>query len=52
MIPGEAVTGNYFQTLGIDAAIGRTLLPEDDVAPGAHAVVMLGYGVLAECFWR
>ena len=44
MIPGEAVTGNYFQTLGIEAAIGRTLLPEDDVAPGAHPVVMLGYG--------
>ena len=50
MIPGEAVTGNYFQTLGIDAAIGRTLLPEDDVAPGAHAVVMLGYGYWQSAF--
>ena len=44
MVPGEAVTGNYFRTLGIDAAVGRTLLPEDDVAPGGHPVVMLGYG--------
>ena len=50
MIPGEAVTGNYFQTLGIEAAIGRTLLPEDDLAPGAHPVVMLGYGYWQNAF--
>jgi predicted permease len=38
------VTGNYFPTLGIEAELGRTILPEDDVAPGAHPVVMLGHG--------
>jgi len=43
MVPGEAVTGNYFETLGIPAALGRTIASEDDVAPGAHAVVMLGH---------
>lgn len=43
VMPGEAVTGNYFSTLGIEAAIGRTLLPDDDVAPGAHPVVVLGH---------
>ena len=43
----EAVTGNYFTLRGIDAHLGRTLLPEDDVAPGAHQVAMLGYG-----FWQ
>lgn len=42
MTVGEAVTGNYFTTLGIEAVLGRTLLPEDDVAPGGLAVVMLG----------
>jgi predicted permease len=42
--PAEMVTGNYFPTLGIEAELGRTILPEDDVAPGAHPVVMLGHG--------
>jgi predicted permease len=47
VVPTEVVTGNFFPTLGIEAALGRTLLPEDDVAPGAHPVVMLGHG-----FWQ
>jgi macrolide transport system ATP-binding/permease protein len=37
---GEIVTGNYFQVLGVPAAIGRTILPSDD-APGAPLVVMV-----------
>jgi putative ABC transport system permease protein len=44
MLPTEVVTGNYFTILGIHAAFGRTLLPEDDDAPGAHAVVVVGHG--------
>ena len=44
LVAGEAVTGNYFTTLGIEAELGRLLLPEDDVAPGGHAVVVLGHG--------
>ena len=32
---GEVVTGNYFQVLGVRAALGRTLLPSDENAPGA-----------------
>ncbi len=44
---GEMVSGGFFPTLGMDAALGRTLLPEDDVSPGAHWVVMLGHG-----FWQ
>ena len=39
---GEVVTGSYFQVLGINAALGRTLLPEDDV-PGAERVVVLSH---------
>lgn len=42
-LTGHAVTGNYFGLLGVDMEIGRPLLPEDDIAPGAHAVVVLGY---------
>ncbi|MGW8267285.1 MAG: ABC transporter permease [Longimicrobiales bacterium] len=41
---GEMVSGTWFPTLGLDAALGRTLLPEDDVSPGAHYVVMLTHG--------
>ena len=41
--PAEAVTGSYFPMLGIEAAVGRTLLPSDDVARGGHPVVMLDY---------
>ena len=43
MVPAELVSGNFFPMLGVDAAVGRTLLPEDDVSPGGHPVVMLGY---------
>ncbi|MDX1383198.1 MAG: ABC transporter permease, partial [Thermoanaerobaculia bacterium] len=42
-IAGEAVTGNYFSVLGIPALIGRPLLPDDDVAPGAHPVAVLSH---------
>jgi len=41
---GELVSGTYFPLLGLNAAIGRTLLPEDDVSPGAHYVMMLSHG--------
>jgi len=40
------VTGNYFQTLGVQPALGRAILPSDD-APGAPPVVLLSFG-----FWR
>ena len=43
MAPAEAVTGSYFPMLGIEAAVGRTLLPSDDVSRGGHPVVMLDY---------
>ena len=46
MALGEVVTGNYFQVLGVRAAVGRTLLPEDDV-PGAPRAVMISPGCYA-----
>src|SRR6266850_374918 len=39
---GEIVTGNYFQVLGVPAAVGRTILPEDD-RPAADRVVMVSH---------
>jgi predicted permease len=44
---GNLVTGSYFQMLGVNAAMGRTLLPEDATVPGASAVVVLSFGA-----WR
>lgn len=38
---GDLVTGNYFGMLGVTAALGRTLLPEDAAAPGSGAVIVL-----------
>jgi predicted permease len=46
----EAVTGNYFPMLGIDALLGRTLLPSDDVSRGGHPVVMLDHGYWQSAF--
>ncbi|HEV2667098.1 MAG TPA: ABC transporter permease, partial [Blastocatellia bacterium] len=40
---GLHVTGNYFSLLGVGAALGRVIAPEDDLTPGAHPVVMLSY---------
>jgi predicted permease len=47
MLGSEAVSGNFFPMLGVPALMGRTLLPEDDVAPGAHPVTVLDFR-----FWR
>ncbi len=44
---GQAVSGDYFQTLGVSAIIGRTILPEDDKAAGQGPVAVLGYD-----YWR
>jgi len=42
----ETVSGNFFQVLGVGAAVGRTLTADDDGAAGAHPVV-----VLSHAFW-
>ncbi|HSR53071.1 MAG TPA: ADOP family duplicated permease [Acidobacteriota bacterium] len=38
----EAVTGRYFSVLGIEVALGRGILPEDD-RPGAESVAVLAH---------
>ena len=40
-VRGQLVTGNYFRVLGVSAAAGRTIGPEDDRIPDGHPVVML-----------
>jgi predicted permease len=49
MVSGELVSGDYFQTLGISSALGRTLEPSDE-QPGAEPVVVLNYGYWQTAF--
>jgi len=43
----ELVTGGYFSTLGVRAALGRLFTEADDVLPGGHPVV-----VLSHAYWQ
>ena len=42
---GEAVSGNYFELLGVNAVRGRTFLPEEDRNPGTHPVAVISHGL-------
>lgn len=43
----EIVSGNYFETLGVQPAVGRLFLPSDTATEGGNAVVVLGHG-----YWK
>jgi predicted permease len=43
-LTGVRVSANLFETLGVNAAVGRTFEPEDD-RPGAPSVVVMTYGL-------
>src|SRR4051812_34943257 len=45
-VPGELVSGTYFQVLGVGAALGRVITPEDDKR-GDGPVAVLSYD-----YWR
>jgi predicted permease len=47
---GQVVSGNYFDVLGVKAALGRTFLPDEDKTPGAHPVVVLSQGLWQRSF--
>src|SRR5262245_44592655 len=46
-VAGQLVSGNYYSVLGVNAALGRTILPDDDRAPGESPVCVLSYN-----YWR
>lgn len=46
-ISAELVSGSYFPVLGVGAALGRTIAPDDDAVPDSRPVVVLSYS-----FWR
>jgi predicted permease len=45
LVTGESVTANYFDVLGIRPARGRPFREDEDRAPGASPVVVLGHGM-------
>ena len=46
-VPGELVSGTYFQVLGVGAAVGRVIVPDDDRVKGGSTVAVLSYD-----YWR
>src|SRR5262249_25113254 len=40
---GYLVTGDYFETLGVKAALGRVISADDDRSPGAHPVAVVSH---------
>jgi predicted permease len=46
-VQAQAVSGNFFDVLGVPAALGRTLTPNDDLPGQPQAVV-----VISHSFWR
>ena len=47
---GLLVSGSYFGTLQLNAALGRLLTPEDDKVIGAHYVTVISYDFWQEKF--
>lgn len=43
-VAGELVSGNFFDLLGVRAALGRLLAADDDRVVGAHPVAVLSWG--------
>jgi hypothetical protein len=46
-VPGELVTGTYFQVLGVRPALGRLIMPDDDRERGGRPVAVLSFN-----YWR
>ncbi|MBZ5606330.1 MAG: ABC transporter permease, partial [Acidobacteriia bacterium] len=46
-VEGELVSGNYFEVLGVQSAIGRTFTQDDDRQVNGHPLVVLTYD-----FWQ
>src|SRR5690348_14457412 len=49
-VHGALVSGNYFQTLEVQPALGRLLTSSDETAPGENTVAVLSYGYWSKQF--
>jgi len=45
LISGSIVSGNFFDVLGLRAALGRTFTPEEDKTPNTHPVAVISHGL-------
>ena len=46
-VAGQLVSGNYYSALGVNAALGRTIVADDDRAPGESPVCVISHN-----YWR
>lgn len=46
----ELVSANYFDVLGVPAALGRTFRPDEDRQPGANAVAVISHSLWTRLF--
>jgi predicted permease len=51
-VSGELVSGNYYQALGIGVAVGRPILPSDDIRPGEGTIAVISDEFWARAFGR
>ncbi len=49
---GFEVTGNYFEVLGVEAAMGRALSLDDDRTPGGYPMAVMSYKCWQQRFGR
>jgi predicted permease len=49
-VVGALVSGNYFRTVGVEAARGRPLSDEDDRVAGGSAVAVISHGLWRRAF--
>jgi len=50
MAIAQLVSGNYFDTLGVQPVMGRGFVPEEDAAPGAPSAVVISYALWRRMF--
>ena len=48
--PGQLVSGDYFDVLGVNPALGRTFLPEEDETLGTHPVAVISHSLWSRQF--
>jgi len=46
----DLVSGNFFETLEVQPALGRLFTPSDETAPGGNPVAVLSYGYWSQKF--
>jgi len=45
LLSGSIVSGNFFDALGVRAALGRTFSSEEDLIPNTHPVAVISHGL-------